>query len=62
MYHCISVLQGQNVVLVNTSNNSMSHFHIKFFMMVATSSDVLFQVSDPPPIVAIKAIIQTSDH
>ena len=30
--------------------------------MVATSGDVLLQVSDPPPIIAIKAIIQASDH
>ena len=30
--------------------------------MVATSGDVLLQVSDPPPIAAIKAIVQASDN
>ena len=29
--------------------------------MVTTSGDVLLQVSDPPPIAAIKAIVQEPD-
>jgi len=72
--HVVAPIALKNVVLVNTSHTSCStnRFQAKFFMKtiqtlhasykLISRGDVLLQVFDPLTIVAIKVIIQASDH